>query len=66
MYAVVKIKGSSSGSNPGSRCRCRCSDEVGAEVNFDEVLMVADGQDVKVGNPIVAGDKVAAEVLPTG
>jgi large subunit ribosomal protein L21 len=37
--------------------------EPGEEVVFDQVLMVADGDDVSVGAPYVAGGKVTAEVL---
>lgn len=37
--------------------------EPGEEVIFDQVLMVADGDNVAVGAPYVAGGKVTAEVL---
>jgi len=37
--------------------------EPGEEVVFDQVLMVADGDDVAVGAPYVSGGKVTAEVL---
>ena len=37
--------------------------EPGEEVVFDQVLMVADGDDVAVGAPYVAGGTVTAEVL---
>ncbi len=37
--------------------------EPGEEVVFDQVLMVADGDDVSVGAPYVSGGKVTAEVL---
>ena len=37
--------------------------EPGAEVVFDRVLMVADGDDVNVGAPYVNEGKVTAEVL---
>jgi len=37
--------------------------EPGEEVVFDQVLMVADGDDVSVGAPYVEGGKVTAEVL---
>jgi len=30
---------------------------------FDRVLLIADGADVKLGTPLVAGAKVAAEVV---
>lgn len=37
--------------------------EKGQEVAFDRVLLVADGDKVKVGQPVVAGAKVTADVL---
>jgi large subunit ribosomal protein L21 len=40
--------------------------EVGDSVTFDEILMFADGENVKVGTPTVAGASVAAEILGHG
>ncbi len=37
--------------------------ESGSTVNFDKVLLVADGSQVKVGKPYVAGAKVSGKVL---
>ena len=37
--------------------------EPGAEVTFDRVLMVADGDNVNVGTPYVNDGKVTAEVV---
>ena len=37
--------------------------ELGAEVTFDRVLMVADGDNVNVGSPYVNDGKVTAEVV---
>lgn len=37
--------------------------EPGEKVVFDKVLIVADGDDVSVGQPYVAGGKVTAEVI---
>ncbi len=37
--------------------------EPGQEVVFDKVLMVANGDDVSVGQPYVDGGKVTAEVI---
>ena len=39
--------------------------EPGDEVVFDQVLMVANGDDVNVGEPYVAGSQVTGEVLRT-
>lgn len=37
--------------------------EEGKTVNFDEVLLVANGSDVKIGEPTVSGTKVTGKVL---
>lgn len=39
---------------------------VGAKVNFDTVLLVADGDAVKIGTPGVSGAKVAGEIIDQG
>ena len=40
--------------------------EAGTTVDFDKVMMVADGADVKIGAPYVEGGKVSAEVVNHG
>ena len=40
--------------------------EPGATIDFDQVLMIANGDDVKIGAPVVAGAKVTAEILSHG
>ena len=40
--------------------------EAGSDVEFDSVLMVANGEDIKVGAPYVAGGKVTATVKSQG
>ena len=44
----------------------RLTAEPGEEVVFDKVLIVANGDDVKVGAPYVAGGKVTAKVKSVG
>ena len=38
----------------------------GASVNFENVLLIADGENIEVGQPYVAGAKVTAEVVAHG
>ena len=38
----------------------------GASVDFDQVLVVSDGETVKIGEPYVAGGKVTATVQAQG
>ena len=67
MYAVVKIKNQQFRVAPDAKVQVPLMDsEVGASLTFDEVLMFADGDDVKVGTPTVEGASVAAEVLSHG
>ena len=67
MYAVVKIKGLQFPVEAESRLQVPLlDDEVGSTVTFDEVLLVKDGEEIKVGDPVVAGCSVSAEVLRHG
>lgn len=40
--------------------------EVGSTVNFDQVLMIAQGDDIKFGTPLVKNSKVTASVISQG
>ena len=40
--------------------------ETGGAIDFEKVLMVVDGDDVKIGAPVVEGAKVTAEVVSHG
>jgi len=67
MYAVIKTGGKQYKVAPGEKLKVETLvAEVGAKISFDEVLMVADGDNRKVGAPLVAGAKVTAEVLAHG
>lgn len=41
----------------------RLRQEPESEVTFDQVLLLSDGKETKVGNPLVKGAKVTAKVL---
>ena len=67
MYAVIKTGGKQYKVAPGEKLKVETLvAEVGAKVSFDEVLMVADGDNRKVGAPLVSGAKVTAEVVSHG
>ncbi len=38
----------------------------GETIEFDQVLLIADGENVQVGTPLVAGGKVVATVVSHG
>ncbi|MDP5293745.1 50S ribosomal protein L21 [Oceanimonas sp. CHS3-5] len=67
MYAVIQSGGKQHRVAEGQVVRLEKLDvETGAAVEFDKVLMVAQGEDVKVGVPYVDGGKVTAEVVTHG
>ncbi|MBX6421486.1 MAG: 50S ribosomal protein L21 [Sinobacteraceae bacterium] len=67
MYAVIKTGGKQYRVAPGESLRVeRLDAEVGAAVQFDQVLLIADGEALKLGTPTVAGASVKAEVTGCG
>ncbi|GAB2998141.1 50S ribosomal protein L21 [Psychrosphaera aestuarii] len=67
MYAVFQSGGKQHRVAEGQTIRLEKLDvETGSTVEFDQVLLVANGDDVKVGTPVVAGGKVSAEVVSHG
>ncbi|TMH01914.1 MAG: 50S ribosomal protein L21 [Betaproteobacteria bacterium] len=67
MYAVIKTGGKQYRVAPGEKLKVeQIPADVGAEVVLDQVLMVGDGESVRVGQPVVAGASVKATVLAHG
>ncbi|MBO6506684.1 MAG: 50S ribosomal protein L21 [Kordiimonadaceae bacterium] len=64
MFAVVKTGGKQYRVTEGDVLKVEKLDaEVGKKVKLDEVLMIGDDKGVKVGEPLVKGANVTAEVL---
>jgi len=64
MFAVFQSGGKQHRVSEGDVVKLeKITGEPGEEVVFDEVLMVANGDDVNVGAPFVEGRQVKAEVL---
>jgi large subunit ribosomal protein L21 len=67
MYAVIKTGGKQYRVQSGEKLKIELIPaEVGAQVNLDQVLMVADGDAITFGRPLVDGAKVVATVLAHG
>ena len=67
MYAVVKTGGKQYRVSAGEKLRIESIPaEVGQEIVLDQVLVVADGDQLKMGTPLVAGATVKAKVLKQG
>ena len=66
MYAIIQTGGKQYKVEVGDEVLVEKLDaEIGTEVAFD-VLLVADGETVNVGNPFVEGVKATARVLEHG
>ena len=67
MYAVIKTGGKQYKVAEGESIFVEKLDvQAGEEVVFDQVILVANGDDVKVGTPLVEGAKVVASVDKQG
>lgn len=67
MYAVFRSGGKQYRASKGERLKLEKLDvEEGAKISFDEVLLVGEGKDIKVGSPLLAGSSVSATVLKQG
>jgi len=67
MYAVFATGGKQYRAATGDRLKIEKLDaEKGATVELDQVLMVGEGADVKVGTPYLEGGKVTATVVEHG
>ncbi len=64
MYAVIETGGKQYRVNQGDVIKVeKLTADVGAKVDFDRVLLVGEGADVKVGNPVVEGASVSGTVV---
>jgi large subunit ribosomal protein L21 len=64
MYAVIKTGGKQYRVEPGTTLRVeKLEGEAGTKLEFGDVLLLADGEQVTVGAPVVPGAKVTAEIV---
>ena len=63
MYAIIKTGGKQYKVSEGDLVRVEKLDaSIGEEVQFDQVLMVKNDSDLKIGSPLVENAKVSATV----
>jgi large subunit ribosomal protein L21 len=66
MYAVIKTGGKQYRVSPGDVLVVeKLAGDPGAKVDFDQVMMLGDGEAVTVGAPLVEGASVAATLIET-
>ncbi|MBI2308729.1 MAG: 50S ribosomal protein L21 [Rhodocyclales bacterium] len=67
MYAVIKTGGKQYRVAAGEKLKVeQIPADVGAEITLDQILMVGEGESVKIGAPLVSGASVKATVLAQG
>ena len=67
MYAIIRTGGKQFRAEPGSTIRIpTLKAEVGETVTFEDVLLGADGDDLKLGAPVLEGAAVEGEVTRHG
>jgi len=64
MYAIIANGGKQYQVAKGDEIRLeKCPADIGATVDFNEVLLVSDGENQLIGAPYVEGAKVTVEVV---
>ncbi|MFV1972456.1 MAG: 50S ribosomal protein L21 [Thiohalobacterales bacterium] len=67
MYAVIKTGGKQYRVSQGDTLKVEKLDAgEGDAVEFEQVLMVGEGEDVKIGTPYIEGSRVSARVKAQG
>ena len=67
MYAVIKTGGKQYRVAAGEKIKVeQLPADVGAEITLDQVLMLGEGESVKIGTPTIAGASVKAKVVAHG
>ncbi len=67
MYAVIQSGGKQHKVKEGQQVKLeKLMLEIGSTIDFDKVLLVGSGEDIKVGAPYLDGAKVSAEVVAQG
>jgi large subunit ribosomal protein L21 len=67
MYAVFRAGGKQYRATTGERLKLeKFEGAEGDSVEFDEVLLVGEGNDIEIGKPLLSGTTVSAKVLRQG
>lgn len=67
MYAVIKTGGKQYRVVAGEKLKVeQIPADVGSQITIDQILMVGEGESVKIGAPLVVGASVTATVVSHG
>ena len=67
MYAVIKTGGKQYRVGEGDLLRVeKIKGEIGEVIEFEEILMIANGDRVEIGRPVLNDSKVVGEIVEQG
>ena len=67
MYAIIRTGGKQYQVATGDKLRVeKLQGNVGDTVELSDILMVVDGEKVKIGQPVIEGAKVVAKITEQG
>lgn len=67
MYAIIRTGGKQYQVAAGDKLRVeKLQGNVGDTVELSDILMVVDGEEVKIGQPVIEGAKVVAKITEQG
>ena len=67
MYAIINISGKQYKATSGARLRVpKQEGETGTSLTFDKVLLINDGKNTEVGEPILKGASVTGTIIEHG
>lgn len=67
MYAVIQTGGKQYKVNEGEVLKVeKLAGEAGDKIALEQVLLISDGEAVRIGSPVITGARVTAEVIEQG
>ncbi len=66
MFAIVDIAGTQEKVEKGMKLKVPLMADEKGELTFDKVLLIADGDNIQTGNPLLSGFTVQAKVVAHG
>ena len=67
MYAIINISGKQYKAIVGTRIRVpKQNGEPGTLLTFDEVLLINNGENIEIGNPVLRGSSVTGTIVEHG
>ena len=67
MYAIINISGKQYKATSGSRLRVpKQNGETGTSLTFDKVLLISDGKNTEIGDPVLKGASVTGTIIEHG